>query len=156
MSSMSETLETVGTGRAKTLNENASTMPLIDTVAVWRTATNCEVSMISFNFTLERDLHFEIGGRRSTGKLRVGKIEKTDRADPGGFWVCYWSLDEIHPSEGKIYGVDALDSFLNCIQFLQMLVARHKAAGYRVWWNVEGDDAGLVPPSTNEQAGIES
>jgi hypothetical protein len=102
--------------------------------------------MESFNFTLEREVSIEIRGRRSTGKLRVGGIEKTDSADPDGFWVCYWSLDEIHPSVGKIYGVDALDALLNCIQFLRTLIERHKEAGYRVWWNAEGDDAGLVPP----------
>jgi hypothetical protein len=38
--SMIETPKTAGAGKARTLNENACTMPLIDTVAVWQAAIN--------------------------------------------------------------------------------------------------------------------
>jgi hypothetical protein len=99
---------------------------------------------MSFDFVIERELNFEIEGKRSRGKLRVGGIEKANATDTEALWVCYWSLDEIHPTKGRIYGVDPLDSFLSCTQFLKTLIDQHKAIGYRVWWNEEGDDAGLV------------
>ncbi|SRR6266404_9800372 len=107
--------------------------------------------MEALNFTLERNLNFEIAGQRSVGKLKVGGIEKCDGAGVGGFWVCYWSLDEIHPNRGRIYGVDALDAFLNCIQFLKVLIARHEELGYRIWWNEAGDEAGLVAPAATKK-----
>ena len=106
--------------------------------------------MESFSFTMERELQFEVGGRRSVGKLRIGGIEKTDAGDPDAFWSCCWSLDEIHPTKGKIYGIDPLDAFLNCIQFLKLLIERHKESGYRVWWNAEGDDGGLCSPNESK------
>jgi hypothetical protein len=105
-----------------------------------------QTAQMSFDFVLERDLNFEIEGKFSQGKLRVGGIERNPAADGDALWICYWSLDEIHPARGKIYGVDPLDAFLNCTQFLKSLIERHKAIGYRVWWNEVGDDGGLTEP----------
>lgn len=92
-----------------------------------------------------RELHFRIRGVESLGLLCIGGIEKCLTEQNNSLWLCYWSLSQIHPEKGKIYGVDPLDAFLNCTQFIICLITEHKEAGYEVWWNVEGDHAGLTP-----------
>jgi hypothetical protein len=94
--------------------------------------------------TFSRKLHFRVRGVKSQGLLCIGGVEKCKDKKKDGFWVCYWSLFKIHPEKGKIYGVDALDAFLNCIQFIIRLIEEHRKAGYEVWWNVKGDLAGLT------------
>lgn len=96
--------------------------------------------------TFSREMHFRIKGVESLGRLLVGGIEECKSEAKRGFWVCYWSLSNIHPEKGKIYGVDPLDALLNCIQFIIRLIEHHKEVGYEVWWNTEGDVGGLVPP----------
>jgi hypothetical protein len=98
--------------------------------------------MNELTLPFERKLHIRSDGRETMGLLRIGSPDPQVR-NGKGFSVCYWSFAEIHPEIGKIYGLDPLDAFLNCVDFIRQLIQKHKTIGSTVWWQEEGDDGGL-------------
>lgn len=99
-------------------------------------------------FRLERQLHFRIGGEYSTGKLFVGDVTwQEDKKQ----WACHWSLAHVHPEIGKLYGDDPLAAILATLDFLSILIRGSEDDGLVVWWQMEGDHAGLTFPLSEEK-----
>ena len=101
--------------------------------------------MKELEFKIERQLSFRVRGQLKSGKLCIGGLQKDSRSERDSPWICFWSLSEIHPETGNIYGEDPLDALLNCVRFLINLIEKHKSNGIEVWWNREGDLARLTP-----------
>src|SRR4051812_19588600 len=95
------------------------------------------------NFTIKREINVAAKGEIFMGDLTVGGIEVAKSDDSK--WVCYWSFPVIHPKVAVIYGADPLDALFNCIQFLIVLIEKHKKIGYEIWWLEKEDNAGLRP-----------
>jgi hypothetical protein len=105
---------------------------------------NAAGSMASeFTFRIQRELHFRIRGVSSRGVLALGGLKQEASGGREGGWTCFWSLDNIHPKVGKIYGEDPLGALLNCINFLTTLIKEHEDLGWQIWWLQEGDRGGL-------------
>ena len=100
-------------------------------------------------FRLERELQFRIGGEHSTGKLFVGDLTwQEDRKR----WACHWSLAQVHPEVGRLYGADPLDALTATLDFLSSLIRGSEDDGLIVWWQTEGDHAGLTFPMSEAQS----
>ena len=95
------------------------------------------------NLVLERELHFSFNGKESRGLLRIGGVTQPATDVENGFWTCFWRLDVIHPEQGKIYGLDAMDALRNCFEFIRQLIASHLAIGYEIWWFEKNDQGGF-------------
>jgi hypothetical protein len=106
------------------------------------------MSMKNIDFRLERDLNFRIGGEHSTGKLFVGDLVWQEDKKR---WACHWSLAYVHPEIGRIYGLDPLAALTNTLDFLSSLIRGSEDDGLIVWWQKEGDHAGLVFPQCEGQ-----
>ncbi len=92
-------------------------------------------------FRVTREINIRFHGIESKATIAIGGLQATDKPD---WWICYWSIDVIHPEQGKIYGVDAMDALFNCMRFIVDLIKDHIAIGYEVWWEVQGDEGGFV------------
>ncbi len=97
--------------------------------------------MSTLPFKLERELHFRISGQPSTGKLSIGDITWLDERK---IWACHWSITHIHPEVGRIYGADPIEALTRTLDFLSSLIRDSEDDGLTVWWQVEGDHAGLI------------
>jgi hypothetical protein len=104
--------------------------------------------MNTLPFKLERELHFRIGGRPSTGKLCVGGIRWLEDKQK---WACDWSLAHVHPEDGRIYGADPLDALTKTLDFISSLIRGSEDDGLVIWWKVEGDHGGLTFPLCEDQ-----
>ena len=94
-------------------------------------------------FRLERELQFRIGGQHVTGKLFVGDLKwQEDRKR----WACHWSITHVHPEIGSLYGPDPLAALVTTLDFLSTLIRGSEDDGLVVWWQTEGDHAGLTFP----------
>jgi hypothetical protein len=96
-----------------------------------------------FGFVLERRLYFSVQGVESQGMLRIGGLKETQGPAGSRCWICLWSLDKIHPHPGRIYGEDALDALVKCLEFLVELLKQHESLGTVIWWLERGDYGGL-------------
>ncbi len=90
---------------------------------------------------LERELKFRFADGEKTGKLKVHRIVKVESKD---HWACYWSLDFVHPEQGRLFGDDPLDALFTCLDFVGNLIRGSEKDGLRVWWQYEGDHCGLM------------
>ena len=104
--------------------------------------------MNTFPFRLERELHFRIRGQPSTGKLIVGEVNWMEAKKK---WACAYSLSHVDPEGGRIYGSDPLDALSKTLDFLSSLIRGSEDDGLIVWWQTEGDHAGLTFPLCEEQ-----
>ena len=105
--------------------------------------------MNTLGFRLERELHFRIRGRPSTGKLVVGGISWLEAKKK---WGCEYSLAHVDPEGGCICGADQLDALSKAFDFLSSLIRGSEDDGLVVWWQAEGDHAGLTFPSCEAQS----
>lgn len=99
-------------------------------------------------FKLERNLQFRIGGELSTGKLYVGDLAWQEDKQQ---WACHWSLAHVHPEIGRVYGADPLSALTTALDFLSILIRGSEDDGLVVWWQTEGDHAGLTFPLSEAQ-----
>jgi hypothetical protein len=104
--------------------------------------------MSELPFKIERELHYRIKGQPSSGKLFIGDIEYLDASRR---WACHWSLAHIHPEIGRIYGADSLEALTRTLDFISSLIRGSEEDGLIVWWQVEGDHAGLTFPLCEDQ-----
>jgi hypothetical protein len=100
-------------------------------------------------FKLERELHFRIRGQHSTGKLSVGGISWVEGKKK---WACDYSLGHVDPDGGRIYGADPIQALTATLDFLSSLIRGSEDDGLIVWWQVEGDHAGLTFPQCEGQS----
>ena len=99
-------------------------------------------------FKFERELHFRIRGQSSTGKLTVGGVNWVEAKKK---WACDYSLAHVDPVGGCIYGTDPLNALSNTLDFLSILIRGSEDDGLIVWWQAEGDHAGLTFPLSEDQ-----
>ena len=104
--------------------------------------------MDAIEFRLERELQFRISGQHSAGKLFVGDL--TWQQD-NKRWACHWSLAHVHPEIGSFYGADPLAALTTTLDFLSSLIRGSEDDGLIVWWQAEGDHAGLTFPMSEGQ-----
>jgi hypothetical protein len=88
---------------------------------------------------LSRTLHFIVNGEVETGLLQIEGVEQLSESK----WVCYWSLSYVNPERAKMYGKDPLDALNNCLKFIADLIHGSEEDGLKIWWQVEGDHAGM-------------
>jgi hypothetical protein len=108
--------------------------------------------MKHIDFRLERELHFRIRGEYSTGKLFVGDLALQEDKKR---WACHWSLAHVHPEVGRIYGADPLAALTATLDFVSSLIRGSEADGLVIWWQTEGDHAGLTFPQSEGQSWTE-
>jgi hypothetical protein len=97
----------------------------------------------SYNFRLERPLHFRIGDALTLGQLFVGDIQWLDDRKA---WACHWSISHVHPEIGRLYGGDPLQALTATLDFVASLIRGSERDGLVVWWQQEGDHAGMTFP----------
>ena len=90
-------------------------------------------------FPLKRTIHVRRNGSRVQGELRIGDVWQLD----DGRWACGFFVPVIAEYPGKVYGDDPLQSLTRCLGFLNDLIHKHEADGWEIWWQHEGDHAGL-------------
>jgi hypothetical protein len=95
--------------------------------------------MSAADFQFERPLHFVIAGRHETGHVRIGPIEKME----SGKWACYWSISQVHPEPGRLWGDDPLQAFNRVMHVVGRLLRGSEEDGLVVWWQFEGDHGGF-------------
>jgi hypothetical protein len=101
------------------------------------------MALDAIEFRLERELQFRIRGEHSAGKLFVGDLTWEEDKKR---WACHWSLAHVHPEVGCLYGADSLAAFTATLDFLSILIRGSEDDGLVVWWQTEGDHAGLTFP----------
>ena len=106
--------------------------------------------MIQIDFKIERELNFRIGGQHVKGKVFVGDIFFQE---PNNRWACHWSLSHLHHGVSLIYGKDPLDALINTLDFLATFIRGSEVDGYAIWWQSEGDNAGMRFPITEKHLG---
>jgi hypothetical protein len=104
--------------------------------------------MNTLPFRLERELHFRVGGQLSTGKLIIGGVTWVEAKKK---WACDYSLAHVVPDGGRVYGADPLDAVSKALDFLSSLIRGSESDGLIVWWQAEGDHAGLAFPLSENQ-----
>lgn len=97
----------------------------------------------NIEFRLERELQFRIVGEHFTGKLFVGDVTWQEDKQR---WACHFSMAVVHPEVAKLYGSDPLAAVVNTLDFLSTLIRGSEADGLVIWWQTEGDHAGLTFP----------
>jgi len=93
-----------------------------------------------YNFRVTREVNIKYGEVESKATIRIGGLQATEAPD---WWICHWTIDIIHPEQGKIYGIDAMDALFNCMLFIQKLIRDHIKNGYEIWWETKGDNGGF-------------
>jgi len=96
---------------------------------------------IILNF--ERELHFILHGQPRTGYLRVTKLVLSP---DHGRWECRWSLDHIYPETVSFRGDDPLQALTTTLDFAASLVRGSEVDGATIFWQRDGDHAGLTFP----------
>ena len=101
-----------------------------------------------FSLRLERVLHFQLSDQETTGTLFVGDIRWQEEKKK---WVCHWSLSNVHPEIGQIYGDDPLDALIKTLDFLSVLIRGSENDGLIVWWQNRNDHAGILFPLSEDR-----
>jgi hypothetical protein len=99
--------------------------------------------MASIPLSFVRELQFEINGERRTGKLTIRELSFSPAKQK---WECHWSLDHLYPDAVSFTGDDALDALIRTLDFAASLIRSSNADGYKVFWQYDGDNAGLLFP----------
>ena len=90
--------------------------------------------------TLVRELTYEIKGELLKGKL---SIESLNFNTEKNMWECRWSLDHLYENTVSFAADDALGAVVRTVEFASDLIRGFNADGYKVYWQYEGDNAGL-------------
>jgi hypothetical protein len=91
-------------------------------------------------FPIRRTINVRHNGSHVRGELTVGDIRQLE----DGRWACGFFVPAIAEYPSKIYGDDPLQALTRCLWFLNDLIRKHEADGWEVWWQHEGDHAGLT------------
>ena len=86
----------------------------------------------------QRDIHIKNNGTIVNTVLTIGPITPICE----GKWTCRIRLPLIC-EDTSIYGTDGLAALLNCIFFAKELMRQSAQNDTMVYWNYEGDLAGL-------------
>jgi len=98
----------------------------------------------SIDINLRRKLQFVIRGERKEGELFVGDLQYDVERNR---WHCHWSLSFVHPEIGRMFGDDPLSALTTALDFVSGLIRGSEEDGLIVWWQYEGDHAGLTFPN---------
>ena len=116
-------------GSKRQANTFAKLMELNDLTATGRS-----------NFELRRSLNLSENGRVRTVTLIIHALRPTSTNDA---WTCECAIERIVTKPTRIFGVDALDSFLNCISFCRESLRNFNSEDRLVWWLEKGDEGGI-------------
>ena len=89
---------------------------------------------------LSRELEFEIRGERIKGKLLIESLNFNEAKQK---WECRWSLDHLYPSTVSFTGDDPPDALIRTLEFASDFVRGSNEDGFKVFWQFDGDNAGL-------------
>ena len=101
------------------------------------------ISSIQFR----RKIKFKFGGVEKDGELFAGNVKWSEEKEK---WACSWSVSEIHPEIGVLYGSDPLDALIRTLDFLSILIRGSEEDGLAVWWSQPGDHCGLQFPLSED------
>jgi hypothetical protein len=93
---------------------------------------------IPLNFL--RELNFEIKGEKRRGKLSIESLNFNDKKKK---WECRWSLDHLYSNTVSFTGDDPLSALVRTLEFASDFVRGSNEDGFKVYWQFEGDNAGL-------------
>src|SRR5690606_9555366 len=87
-----------------------------------------------------RELKLQIKGRSLKGNLSIESLNFNEAKQK---WECRWSLDHLYPSTVGFTGDDPLAALTRTLEFVSDFIRDSNADGFKIYWQSEGDNAGL-------------
>ena len=87
-----------------------------------------------------RELEFEIRGERRKGMLSIESLNFNEAKQK---WECRWSLDHLYSNTVSFTGDDPLGALIRTLEFASDFIRGSNEDGFKVYWQFEGDNAGL-------------
>jgi hypothetical protein len=109
-------------------------------------------TMNEIALNLVRELKFEIAGEPRIGKLAIHALNFNTEKNK---WECHWSLDHLYPDTVSFTGDDPLAALVRTLKFASEFIRGSNEDGHKVYWQYDGDNAGLpfnlcdTPPPQN-------